>query len=143
MLHGVNINLLGARQTEIYGDWSLEKIDGALCELGEELSLNVRTFQTNDEGRYIEMIQSAPDQADFLILNPGAWTHTSIAIRDALLACGLPALEIHLSNIEAREPFRHTSHIADVVIGRVAGLGPQGYLAALRFAREFLKNQPA
>ena len=140
VLHGPNLNMLGRREVEHYGDWPLEKIDRAMADVGRELGLRVEAYQTNEEGRYVELIQQAADAADFLILNPGALTHTSIAIRDALLAVELPAVEVHLSNIHAREPFRRVSHIADVVIGRIEGMGPQGYLLALQFAAKFLES---
>ncbi len=134
VLNGPNLNLLGQRDVEIYGRWTLEQINEAMDDMAGELGLQVEALQTNDEAQYIEWIHNTPENADFLVLNPGAWTHTSIAIRDALLAIDVPAVEVHLSNVYAREPFRHVSHIADVVIGRIIGLGPAGYLLALQFA---------
>ncbi len=134
VLNGPNLNLLGQRDVEIYGRWTLEEINVAMEDMAKELDVTVVSRQTNDEAQYIEWIHDTKGNADFLILNPGAWTHTSIAIRDALLAVDVPAVEVHLSNVYAREPFRHVSHIADVVIGRIIGLGPAGYLLALQFA---------
>ena len=143
VLHGPNLNMLGSREVEHYGDWSLQQIDRALADLSAQLNLSCESFQTNNEGRYVELIQQSKGAADFLLLNPGALTHTSIAIRDALLAVGLPCVEVHLSNIYAREPFRHTSHIADVVVGRIMGMGAHSYLLALRFASAYLQTSPA
>lgn len=143
VLHGPNLNMLGQREAEHYGQWRLDQIDRALGELGDELGLRLECYQTNEEGRYVEFIQEASGSADFLLLNPGALTHTSIAIRDALLAVGLPTVEVHLSNVYARESFRHQSHIADVVLGRIMGMGPHSYLLALRFAAAYLSGETA
>jgi 3-dehydroquinate dehydratase II len=132
-LHGPNLDRLGKRQPEIYGTATLEDVNRALDALAEELGIAHEAFQTNHEGAYIEAIHGAADGgADGLVLNPGAWTHTSIAIRDALLATGLPAVEVHLSNVHARESFRHGSMVADVVVGRVMGFGVASYLLGMR-----------
>lgn len=140
VINGPNLNMLGTREKEIYGDWTLAQIDNALFALAKELHLGFETFQTNNEGEYVELIQQSKENADFLILNPGAFTHTSIAIRDALLAIDMPAVELHLSNIYARESFRHKSYIGDCVIGRIMGFGPHSYLMAFRFAASYVKN---
>lgn len=134
VLHGPNLNLLGSREPELYGSETLEEINGRLERLAAELGVEIVVRQSNHEGELVEAIQKAPDVADALIINPAAYTHTSVAIRDALLAVGLPALEVHLSNPQQRETFRHESLIADVVIGTVSGFGPMSYELALRAA---------
>ncbi|MCZ6701102.1 MAG: type II 3-dehydroquinate dehydratase [bacterium] len=134
VLHGPNLNLLGSREPELYGSETLEEINGRLERLAAELGVEIVVRQSNHEGELVEAIQKAPDVADALIINPAAYTHTSVAIRDALLAVGLPALEVHLSNPQQREAFRHESLIADVVIGTVSGFGPMSYELALRAA---------
>ncbi len=133
VLHGPNLNLLGTREPGLYGAHTLADVDRALADLASELGVDLTTAQSNAEGAYVDAIQQAArGGADGLLLNPGAYTHTSIAIRDALLAVGLPAVEVHLSNVHAREPFRHHSTIADVVVGRVMGFGLASYLLGLR-----------
>ncbi len=134
VLHGPNLNLLGSREPELYGSETLEEINGRLERLAAELGVEIVVRQSNHEGELVEAIQEAPDVAEALIINPAAYTHTSVAIRDALLAVGLPALEVHLSNPQQRETFRHESLIADVVIGTVSGFGPMSYELALRAA---------
>ncbi len=134
VLHGPNLNLLGSREPELYGSETLEEINGRLERLAAELGVEIVVRQSNHEGEVVEAIQEAPDVAEALIINPAAYTHTSVAIRDALLAVGLPALEVHLSNPQQREAFRHESLIADVVIGTVSGFGPMSYELALRAA---------
>ena len=134
VLHGPNLNLLGSREPELYGSETLEEINGRLERLAAELGVEIVVRQSNHEGELVEAIQKAPDVAEALIINPAAYTHTSVAIRDALLAVGLPALEVHLSNPQQREAFRHESLIADVVIGTVSGFGPMSYELALRAA---------
>ncbi|MDV2478929.1 MAG: type II 3-dehydroquinate dehydratase [bacterium] len=134
VLHGPNLNLLGSREPELYGSETLEEINGRLERLAAELGVEIVVRQSNHEGELVEAIQEAPDVAEALIINPAAYTHTSVAIRDALLAVGLPALEVHLSNPQQREAFRHESLIADVVIGTVSGFGPMSYELALRAA---------
>lgn len=131
VLHGPNLNLLGTREPGIYGAQTLTAIDEAIAARAEALGVVARSLQTNHEGAYVEAIHAAAADAHGLLLNPGAYTHTSIAIRDALLAVGLPAVEVHLSNPHAREGFRHHSTIADVVLARVCGFGAIGYLLAL------------
>ncbi len=132
VLHGPNLNLLGTREQSIYGTQSLDGIDSALTKLSEELGVEVDIRQSNNEGELVSWIQEARSGYDGIIINPAAYTHTSIAIRDAIAAVGLPTVEVHLSNIHQREPFRQHSHVAGVSLGQISGLGPTGYLLALR-----------
>ncbi|NQT10170.1 MAG: type II 3-dehydroquinate dehydratase [Desulfobacteraceae bacterium] len=132
VIHGPNLNMLGKREPEIYGKETLDEINAKLEELAEKLGINVETFQSNYEGKIIEKIQSTSGICNGLIINPAAFTHTSIAIRDALLLLDIPIIEIHLSNIYKREPFRRKSMIADVVTAQISGFGVQGYLMALK-----------
>jgi 3-dehydroquinate dehydratase-2 len=134
VIHGPNLNLLGVREPEIYGRTTLQEIDRQLSALGHELGLKVETFQSNSEGAIVDRIQTARGQVDVLIINPAAYTHTSIAIRDALGLLDVPVIEVHLSNVYRREPFRHHSTIADVVAGRIMGFGAESYALALRAA---------
>ncbi len=134
VLHGPNLNLLGSREPELYGSETLEEINGRLERLAAELGVDIVVRQSNHEGELVEAIQEAPDVAEAIIINPAAYTHTSVAIRDALLAVGLPAVEVHLSNPMQRETFRHESLVADVVVGTVSGFGPMSYELALRAA---------
>ena len=134
VLHGPNLNLLGSREPELYGSETLEEINGRLERLAAELGVDIVVRQSNHEGELVEAIQEAGGVAEALIINPAAYTHTSVAIRDAILAVGLPAVEVHLSNPMQREPFRHESLIADVVVGTVSGFGPMSYELALRAA---------
>ena len=137
ILHGPNLNLLGTREPEIYGRLSLADIDRELGALAQQLGVSVFTFQSNHEGALVDKIQAAKqDDTDFVIINAAAYTHTSIAIRDALAAVGIPYLEVHLSNVHRREPFRHHSYLSDLAIGVICGLGAEGYYAALRFAAQ-------
>jgi 3-dehydroquinate dehydratase-2 len=134
VIHGPNLNLLGNREPEIYGHTTLADIDDKLIGLGRELGINVETFQSNSEGAIVDRIQQARGRTDVLIINPAAYTHTSIAIRDALGALAVPVIEVHLSNVYKREPFRHHSTVADIVEGRIMGFGAEGYELALRAA---------
>jgi len=134
VIHGPNLNLLGEREPEIYGRTTLRELDRRLIALGRELGLKVETFQSNSEGAIVDRIQAARGQIDVLIINPAAYTHTSIAIRDALTALDAPLIEVHLSNVYKREPFRHHSTIADVVAGRIMGFGAETYILAIRAA---------
>jgi 3-dehydroquinate dehydratase-2 len=130
VIHGPNLNMLGKREPDIYGSSTLADIDGRLVELGRNLDIAVETFQSNHEGDIVDKIQEAATYSG-LIINPAAYTHTSIAIRDALLLLQIPIIEIHLSNIDKRETFRHTSLIADIVTARISGFGAHGYAMAL------------
>jgi len=131
VIHGPNLNLLGGREPEVYGSTTLEEIDDRLRKRAEELGFAIITFQSNHEGEIVDKIAEARGSADAIIINPGAYTHTSVAIRDALSAVGLPTIEVHLSNIYARETFRHTSLVAPVVTGQISGFGAASYLLAL------------
>lgn len=135
ILHGPNLNLLGTREPHIYGSRSLGDIDRDLQALGESLGVSVSTFQSNHEGALVDRIQQARGEGcDFLIVNAAAYTHTSVAIRDAIAGVAIPCIEVHLSNVHRREPFRHHSYLSDIALGVICGLGEAGYDAALRFA---------
>jgi len=136
VLHGPNLNLLGKRQPEIYGRLTLNQINEKIQAVAEELGVQVEIRQSNHEGELVTWIQESPTQFDALVINAAAYTHSSIAIRDALLAVGIPAVEVHLSNIYQREEFRRKSLIADVVVGQISGLGVHSYLLGLRAAAE-------
>jgi len=139
VLHGPNLKLLGVREPGIYGATSLSLIDEGLVRYGQDRGVRVETFQSNHEGELIDRIQAAPQAGvDFLVFNPAAFTHTSIAIRDALAAVALPFIEVHLSNIHRREAFRHHSYMSELAVGVIAGLGPTGYRLALEFACDSL-----
>jgi 3-dehydroquinate dehydratase-2 len=136
IIHGPNLNLLGKRETSIYGTKSLKAIDHDISLLAAELGLNVVIMQINSEGAILDSIHRG--NYDALIINPAAYTHTSVAIRDAIAAVGKPAIEVHLSNIHRREDFRRTSYIAGVAEGQICGFGPESYLLALRAAKSIL-----
>ncbi|HSW69715.1 MAG TPA: type II 3-dehydroquinate dehydratase [Gammaproteobacteria bacterium] len=143
VLHGPNLNLLGTREPEIYGSETLNALNIRLSAEALEYGHNLSHLQSNAEHILIDRIQQCPkDLTDFIIFNPAAFTHTSIALRDALLAVNKPFIEVHLSNIHQREPFRHTSYFSDIAIGCITGLGTQGYLLALQYADHYLtKNR--
>lgn len=132
VLHGPNLNLLGTREPGIYGTTTLPGIDERLSELAGELSVELETLQSNSEGALVDAIQGAIGDCDGILINPAAYTHTSVAIRDAIAATGLPAVEVHLSNIHSREPFRAHSYIAPVAVGQISGFGAESYLLGLR-----------
>lgn len=141
VLHGPNLNLLGTREPGIYGSTTLAQIDAMLVRAGAESGVLVESFQSNAEGALIDRIQSARDsQVAFIIINPAAYTHTSIAIRDALAAVAIPFIEVHLSNVHQREAFRHHSYLSDLATGVIAGLGPSGYRFALQFAIDAIRH---
>lgn len=131
ILHGPNLNLLGTREPEIYGALTLEDINRALAERGREAGLTLDFFQSNHEGALVDAVQGAQGKYEFIILNAAAYTHYSIALRDAIAAVEVPVIEVHLSNIHRREAFRHRSVIAPVVMGQICGFGADSYLAAL------------
>ncbi|MFQ5683671.1 MAG: type II 3-dehydroquinate dehydratase [Candidatus Binatia bacterium] len=138
VLHGPNLNLLGKRQPEIYGRLTLEQINRKIHVLARELAVDVETRQSNSEGELVNWIQESPKKFGALIINAAAYTHSSIALRDALMAVGIPAIEVHISNIHKREAFRTRSLIAEAVVGQIVGFGVQSYLLALRAAVEYL-----
>ena len=140
VIHGPNLNMLGKREAEIYGKTTLDEINSDLEKLGTTLGIFVETFQSNHEGAIVEKIQEAVATQKGMIINPAAYTHTSIAIRDALLALDIPIIEIHISNIYKREPFRHKSLISDVVTAQIAGLGIKGYSIALKAMAEMIQG---
>lgn len=127
ILHGPNLNLLGEREPQVYGALSLAEIDGRLVEYGRQLGLEVRTFQSNSEGALIDALQEARNWASGVVFNPGGYTHTSIALRDAVAAINLPVVEVHLSNTQRREEFRQRSLIAPVCAGSIMGFGWRSY----------------
>lgn len=140
VVHGPNLNLLGQREPEIYGRATLEDINRQLAELGKQQAINLQFFQSNHEGEIIDRIHSAIGQTDGILINPGAFTHYSLAIRDALSAVKIPAVEVHLSNIHAREDFRRQSVIASVAVGQISGFGTQSYVLGLLALAEYLKR---
>jgi 3-dehydroquinate dehydratase-2 len=138
MLNGPNLNLLGTRQPEIYGKLTLAQIEKKVRALAQELGVEVDFRQSNSEGELVTWIQQAAGNFGAIVINPAAYTHTSLAMRDAISAVGIPIVEIHISNIHKREPFRHHSYIAEVAVGQIAGFGLQSYLLGLRAAVEYL-----
>jgi len=138
VMHGVNLDQLGRRDPTHYGRVTLEELERRIGEVARELGLEVRFFQTNHEGEFVEHLHRLDGLADAIVLNPGAWTHYSYAIRDALELAGLPAVEVHLSDVDAREQWRRHSVITELCIGRVAGKGPDGYRDALERIRDEL-----
>ncbi|MCG2575546.1 type II 3-dehydroquinate dehydratase [Dechloromonas sp. XY25] len=138
VLHGPNLNLLGTREPEHYGSVTLSDIDMALARMAERAGVDLESFQSNHEGALIERIHAAREQGvRAIIINPAAYTHTSVALRDALAGVAIPFVEVHLSNVHAREPFRHHSYFSDLAIGVICGLGHEGY----RLALEYLLNK--
>jgi 3-dehydroquinate dehydratase-2 len=141
VVHGPNLNLLGTRERHIYGQMTLADINQMLQECAQQAGHSLDVWQSNHEGELVDYIQQQGSQADFLLLNPAAYTHTSVAIRDAILAVGIPVIEVHLSNIYRREPFRRQSYIADIAVGQVAGFGPHSYRLAFEAACILLQQQ--
>ncbi|WP_116136751.1 type II 3-dehydroquinate dehydratase [Trinickia diaoshuihuensis] len=144
VLHGPNLNLLGTREPEVYGHVTLAQIDQALMARAQEAGVQLLTFQSNHEGQLVDRVQAARAEAvEFVLINPAAYTHTSVALRDALAGVGIPFVEIHLSNVHRREPFRHHSYFSDLAEGVICGLGWKGYLYGLEYALERLVQQSA
>ena len=140
VLNGPNLNMLGRRQPDVYGKETLSDIEEHCCRHGQTLGLDVDCSQSNSEGQLVDWIQAAREGRDGIIINPGAYSHTSVAIMDALLAAELPVIEVHLSNIHQREPFRHHTYVSQVAVGVICGLGGDGYLYALDAAVRRLRG---
>ena len=141
VLHGPNLNLLGTREPEVYGKTTLADIHLAMEAQARSAGVQIASFQSNHEGDLIDRVQAAASEGvRFIIINPAAYTHTSVGLRDALAAVGIPFIEVHLSNVHAREPFRRKSYFSDLAVGVICGLGPHGYQLALQFALERLRN---
>jgi 3-dehydroquinate dehydratase-2 len=135
VLHGPNLNLLGTREPQVYGSTTLEQINAELAKIANDRGVKLESFQSNHEGALIDRVHAArTDGTAFVIINPGAFTHTSIALRDAFAGVALPFVEVHLSNVHRREPFRHHSYFSDIAEGVIVGLGTAGYRLALEFA---------
>ena len=141
VIHGPNLNLLGTREPEVYGSVGLAQIDGHLESLGKELGCEIESCQSNHEGVLIDRIQEARGTADGILINPAGLTHSSVSLRDALVASELPIVEVHLSNVFAREPFRHHSYISGIALGVISGFGPQSYLLGLEALIDHLREE--
>ncbi|MET0351716.1 MAG: type II 3-dehydroquinate dehydratase [Rhizobacter sp.] len=137
VLHGPNLNLLGTREPGVYGSVTLEQINAELTKLGADAGVEVKTFQSNHEGALVDRVQAArTDGTTFIVINPAAYTHTSVALRDAFAGVAIPFIEVHLSNVHRREPFRHHSYFSDLADGIIVGLGHKGYRLAMGHAIE-------
>lgn len=141
IIHGPNLNMLGKREPDIYGSTTLEEIDSALVSKAKELGVEVTFFQSNSEGDIVSTIQDAMSKFDGVVINPGAYTHTSVAIRDAILSSGLPVVEVHISNVYKREDFRQKSFVSGVALGVISGFGINSYFLGLSGLVEHLSNQ--
>lgn len=139
VINGPNLNMLGTRQPEIYGSDTLADIERVCSEKARDLQMEVEFFQSNVEGEIVTVIQQARGKFDAIVINPAAYSHTSVAIMDALLACDMPVVEVHLSNIHRRDEFRHFSYVSKAATGVICGLGKQGYLLALEAVASFFK----
>jgi len=140
VLHGPNLNLLGRREPDVYGTVTLDHINKKISALAMELGVDVAFFQSNHEGELVQKIQDAMGAFQAIVINPGAYTHTSVAIRDAISSLDIPVVETHISNIYKREEFRHHSFISGVAVGQIAGFGPESYLLAIRAAAGLAKD---
>ncbi len=140
ILHGPNLNMLGLREPEIYGTTTLADVNARIAALAQELGVEIETFQSNHEGELVDKIQAARGQCDALMINAGAYTHTSVALLDAILSVELPTIEVHLSNLYKREAFRHHSYIARAAVGQICGFGVDSYLLGLRAAVAIIQN---
>ena len=141
VIHGPNLNLLGIREKEIYGSLTLDNINKEIIQRAKKLALLVNILQSNSEGEIVTQIQEASGRYDCLIINPAAYTHTSVAIRDAIIAIGIPTIEVHISNIFKREEFRRKSFISDIAVGHISGLGKESYLLALEAAAKLFRSE--
>lgn len=141
VIHGPNLNLLGKREPDIYGNVSLENINKSLHKLTNKKRLGLKIVQSNHEGEIVDLIGKSKNKFDVIIINPAAYTHTSVAIRDAIIACDIPTIEVHLSNIYARETFRQNSLIAPVCKGQISGFGALSYVLALEAATQIIKSK--
>lgn len=141
LVNGPNLNLLGTREPHLYGSTTLADVQQAASRQAAELGITLHHFQTNHEGAIIDRLQEARGNCDFVIINPGALTHTSVGLRDALLGCELPYVEVHVTNVHAREPFRNHSYLSDKAVGVICGLGVFGYKAALDFVAQRLAGE--
>lgn len=141
VIHGPNLNLLGLREPEVYGALNLDQINERMQELAAREGLELRITQSNCEGALVDAVQAALGWADAIVINPGAYTHTSIALRDAISAVRLPTVEVHMTNVHRREPFRHHSYVSGVVVGQVVGFGVHSYLLGLMAARRTVEEQ--
>lgn len=140
IIHGPNLNMLGKREPDIYGAKTLEDINSSLSECAKKIEADVSFFQSNSEGEIVSAIQDAMSEFDGIVINPGAYTHTSVAIRDAILSCGLPVVEVHISNVYKREDFRQKSYVSAVALGVISGFGVNSYFLGLSGLVEHLKN---
>lgn len=143
LLNGPNLNMLGVREPSVYGSQSLTELVQQLQDFASGLNVELSHFQSNAEHELLDRIHRSLGQIDFIVINPGAFTHTSIALRDALLAVTIPCIEVHLSNVHAREPFRQHSYLSDIAKGVICGLGPQGYRFAIEAAVSFTQSNPS
>ena len=141
-MHGVNLDTLGKREPEHYGKLTLDELERQIEAFAQEIGVQTRFFHTNFEGEYVEHLHSLRDLVDAIVLNPGAWTHYSWAIHDALAVAALPAVEVHLSDVKAREPWRQVSVVEDLCVASYSGKGPEGYRLALERLRDELGGQP-
>lgn len=143
LLNGPNLNMLGVREPSVYGSQSLAELVQQLQDYAATLNVELSHFQSNAEHALLDRIHQSLGQIDFIVINPGAFTHTSVALRDALLAVAIPCIEVHLSNVHAREPFRQHSYLSDIAKGVICGLGPQGYRFAIEAAVSFTQSNPS